>query len=246
MSSIKSIYLGCMLVAVGVTACSEATDSNNIKTGGIYAAIDVKTGNANSSDVEVTLKVGGANSNTYVDLSSNDKLTATLNNTEARVLGRQEKTKNHISYVTTFSGATAGMENSSYKITFDRAVETSAPNSSVTLPTPVANLAISRSDFSAANDLVTLTWAGLNSQKSLRLSIAGDCIVGSTLDVADMGTYVINAGTIKGISPRISQNCSVTFTFTRETNGSLDPAYGEGGYVKAKSSRSVSATVSLL
>src|SRR4051812_28938457 len=66
------------LVGLLLMGCSkETTSSSNIKTGGIAALIDVYADTASSATVHVELKVGGSDSNTYVDLDNGDELVAT-------------------------------------------------------------------------------------------------------------------------------------------------------------------------
>src|SRR5687767_9404160 len=64
------------LALVSLTGCTETTSSKNIKTGGIAALIEVTATSESSSAVKATLKVGGDESNTYVDLDGTDRIYA--------------------------------------------------------------------------------------------------------------------------------------------------------------------------
>ena len=234
------IVMGMCGAAGGLTACSEDVDSENIRTAGIYAAMTIKSATENTADVEVTLKTGGSGSNTYLNLTGGDALTATLNNSASQVLSKYAPNPKEISYRTTFSANPAGVENSTYKIAFNRSAnDVSAPDSSVTIPASAADLAVSSANFSRTKNAIGLTWSAQDATKHLDLDINGSCIQGYTTTILDAGTYTVNPGTLTGKS---SDTCNVTFTLSRSVNGTLDKGYGEGGYIKATVFRSVTAS----
>lgn len=238
---INLLFLSCFL-----SGCSEDADSEDIRTSGIYASMDIEVTSETKSNIEVHLKVGGSGSNTYLNLTSGDTLIATLNDSMSVTLSKEKDFLDNdlISYKGSFSGDSAGAENSVINIAFNRPDDDSAPNSSVTLPAPITGLSTSVSSFDRSTDNVSLSWDSINPSNSLELEVAGDCIFDKTINVADNGTYTINAGTLESnnIDPDPPENCTVAFYLKRAANGTLDTAFGEGGYIRAKQIRKLQAT----
>ncbi|HZF49871.1 MAG TPA: hypothetical protein VE093_14525, partial [Polyangiaceae bacterium] len=76
----KIILCAALVSSAALFGCSkEVTSSNNIKTPGIAALIDVTAESESLSTVHVELRVGGSSSNTFVILESGDRLAATAN-----------------------------------------------------------------------------------------------------------------------------------------------------------------------
>ena len=235
-----STFAFLLLSLVLLNGCSEDVDSEDIRTSGIYAAMDLEATADNHTGIQVALKVGGSNSNTYLNLTAGDTLTATLNDSEETTLSKVEDSSGEINYTGAFSSASAGTENSIIKIAFNRnSADTSAPNSLVTLPAAPSGLTTDKTNFNRGTESVILTWDASNTSSNMSLDYEGSCISDGSATVVDNGIYTINAGTIKDSS---QQSCSVTFTLSRSVSGTLDPAFGEGGYIRAKQSRSISVT----
>ena len=234
------IVLMSLLSVVLLTGCAEDVDSEDIRTSGIYAGMDLNATAADLLNIDVYLLVGGKDSNTYVSLTNGDKLTATMNDSETITLSKTEKSDKEIHYVGAFNSNVAGAENSTFKISFERtSADTSALNSVVTLPAAPSGITSDKQSFNRSTENITLTWNNSNTDNNLSLAYDGDCIEGDNFAIVDNGAYTINAGTIKDSN---QNNCQLTFTFSRTVNGTLDPAFGEGGYIKAKQSRSYSVT----
>ncbi len=226
-----------------LSACSEDINSSDVHTTGIYASMDVQATADNASTVTVVLKAGGANSNTYVDLTSGDTLVSTIDSANAKTLSRQ-KNGGTISYVTNYSVANVGTENAHYNIAFNRDTETDAPASYIDLPAPVSNFTADKTSFSRATEQLTLTWDSVNTADSLALRATGDCIDTFSASTSDVGIYTVNAGALK--SDGTPSSCDVAFTLSRSGTGTLDPVFvdGEGGKFTAtqKRSKTVSTT----
>lgn len=234
------IVVGGLVAVLGLNGCAEDAKSEDIRTSGIYAGMDVTAGAADSSKIDLYLKVGGRSSNTYLTLTNGDQLTALLNGSVSKTLTKSVNGVGETHYLTTFSDASAGMASSSYVISFNRTTDEDALNSTVLMPAAVANLAIDKSTFSRSTDAVTLTWTGTDNTKQLALNIAGDCINTTEFSVVDLGSYVINAGTLMP-SGSPSVNCVVSFKLGRTQSGTIDSAFGEGGNIRATNSRSIGA-----
>src|SRR5688572_15712553 len=119
-----------MIAAVSLLAfgCTESVESNDVRTSGIYPEITVTgTGNG-SSTVSVRLKVGGSDSNTFLDLKGDDELKATVDG-ETKTLDGSGNT-----YQTTFGTDAEGTE---FTVAFLRGdQDDDAPESTVTMPAP--------------------------------------------------------------------------------------------------------------
>src|SRR5262245_21418092 len=115
-------------VALMALACTESVESTDIRTSGIYPEIEVVSTNGTSSKVTVWLKVGGDDSNTYLELEGDDTLEATVDGETKTLDGSGD------SYSATFNTAEEGAE---FTIAFLRGDEDdSAPESVVTMPAP--------------------------------------------------------------------------------------------------------------
>jgi hypothetical protein len=129
---IKLLLLGLGLTST-VVGCAADTDSENIRTSGVYAdfevlASTVQQGGAdapvNDIDVAANLRVDDATSNTWLDLTGEDKLLITAGDV-TRTLTDDERTTN-------FPGTEDELD---FTFAFMRGEEDdSAPDSTVTLP----------------------------------------------------------------------------------------------------------------
>ncbi len=208
-----------LLVAVGALAgCSqkETVSSENIKTGGIAAIMDVKAENENSSTVEVKLLVGGDESNTFVILDNGDKLTVTANG-ETKGLNAESE---GIYKATVGTGA----GETEFVVALERPDDTPAPNSVGKLPPPFTLGSIA--NISRATDGVEITWDPSGSD-SIVIDVTGDCIdEQKDIKTSDTGSYSIAAGDL--VSPFDSdkdKTCDVTARVVRARSGSPDSAY---------------------
>ena len=124
-------------------ACSE-TDSTDVRTSGIRAEIDVVAQGDGETTVTANLEVGsGGFFSTDLELAGGDTLTATAFDL-TQPLSKVSELFTFF-YRTTFSQDTDGSE---FTVSLDRPNDTSAPDSSVTLPAgfslqmPAANVEI--------------------------------------------------------------------------------------------------------
>jgi hypothetical protein len=218
---IKNVKFGPSLCAgfLLLSACTETVDSKNIRTGGIWASI---TANANSdaaTAVKVELKVGGADSNTYVDLSGGDRIFASADGKRLEMEAQGTGT-----YEIDFNVAAGDTE---FIIDLQRESDDDAPMSKGQLPAPfsfqVPNMSTSR-----AQDL-TITWTPSGTADDMTLQLGGTCIFNRTIEIAgDMGSHVISGGTLASINPDKPETCDINVEMKRIRKGEADRAYDPG------------------
>ena len=161
-----------IVVAIGAAACTDVK-SEEVTTAGMYLDYTVVTqGEGTGSDVSTLLRVGGATSTTYVDLSAGDQLSVAVNDEEA-VLNQVSLGVVH-SYVQRFE---ADVEGSDFALSFDRADQAGAPESVATLPAPFeVTLPEADAVFSRSNDTgeIVVTWDNASDDR-VNVTVHGDC-----------------------------------------------------------------------
>ena len=235
-ASVKRPLLSALLVLT-LGACSNVA-STNIKTAGIEAHLVVAADGTGKTKATAALNVD-TSAVDFVKLSDGDSLVAKTGSqsqtlTESELLGA-------VSYAATFDGADA--EGTAYTVSLNRATETSAPSSTVTLPAPFSITAPApAASFSRANDDLAVTYASAGTHDSMSWSITGDCILNQSkvLD-ADTGSFTVAKASIKTPSSTTTENCQVTLTVSRTQVGTLDPAY-QGGSILGVQTRTLTFT----
>ncbi len=213
-------------------ACSETVESTDVRTTGIYPEIDVVADGSGRSKVTVKLKVGGDDSNTFLDLTGKDTLEATVED-ETKTLDQSDK-----QYSASFDVDAEGTE---FTVAFLRGGEdTDAPVSKVRLPAPF-ELDIATTEASRADDSVQYDWEPAG-DGAVAWSLSGDCIKLDSGTTPDDGTNVIAAGEIETFRSDEEESCTVDLEVTRTRTGSIDPAFTEGGRIRAKQIRGASFT----
>lgn len=209
-----------------LSAC-EAVDSSSVLTDGMYADLTAAADGSGQTLVKAVLRVGGATSNTYVNLEGDDRLTATAGETtldlEVNALG------DYRDYTATFD---VEAEDSLFTVAFLRTVDEGAPASTMTLPAPFALAGPAAEDVISRQADITLTWepAGTNDAMSWRVN--GECFFDAYGQVqGDPGTVVIPAGSLESVNEDAPTACEATVTVWRSRAGALDPGFGEGGAV---------------
>ena len=216
-----------LAVALGAVACSERVDSTDVRTSGIYADMSVHATGNGKADVQVDLKVGGADSNTHLVMKGADRLTATVG-TATKVLSKSGNI-----YTTTFDGEAAETQ---FSMAFTRGPDdTSAPNSSVTLPEPFTISGIAQTVSRQVG--FTATWQAGTKGELMVWVLRGDCLVAQAGSMADAGQTVISASQLIPVVGQEEATCNASFCLERDRPGTLDPAFGEGGVIRAGQSR---------
>jgi hypothetical protein len=216
-----------LAAALGAMACSEHVDSTDVRTSGVYADMSVHASGNGKSDVQVDLLVGGSNSNTHLVLKGADKLTATVG-TVSRVLSKSGNV-----YATTFDGEAAETQ---FVVSFTRGPDdTSAPNSSVTLPEGFIIGGIAQTVSRQVG--FTATWQAGTKGEPVTWVLRGDCLVAQAGSISDAGQTVIPASRFVAAASQEQATCNASFCLERDRQGTIDPAFGEGGVFGATQNR---------
>lgn len=232
---IKRVCLAAGYVAL-LAACAEDVASENVKTAGMYADFTVTGRDDGQSEVRASILIGGRNSNTYAQLSAGDVLSA-MSGAETMTLTEEGGSGGQVHvYHANFAGTEADKE---FTLSFDRAVETSAPASTTALPAPfVISAPVAATEISRAAAL-TVAWSPTTSEGAT-ISVDGDCVlVEIATDSTDTGSHTFAANTIAASAGAETETCDVVVTVTTHASGSVDPAFGEGGRFDAFQERSV-------
>lgn len=208
----------------------QEVESTDIRTSGVYPVVDVSADASGSTRVQVKLKVGGPAANTYLDLTGPDHLTATMDG-----VTRPLDSSGSVSYATTFQTNAPGP----VVISFMRgAADTSAPNTTVNMPEPFS-LTLAATELSRAAGSLEVTWSPAG-PANLESSLAGPCVGIISETIPDDGTATISGDQLH--AQNATDACTVTLTLARVQSGQVDPAFTEGGDVKARQVRSASFT----
>lgn len=220
----RSGVLGVFGLVILALGCKESVESTDIRTTGIYPEITVEAEGNGSSTVTVKLKVGGSNSNTFLDLTGGDTLEATVEG-ETKTL---RETSDEV-YSASFPVDAEGTE---FLIAFLRTEEDeSAPASVVELPAPF-ELEVAPREASRATDDVELSWDPPGSG-DLDWDMSGECIRRQFDELPDDGTHVITADSIETSELDKDDSCTVTVQLERSQRGGIDEAFTEGGRIVA-------------
>lgn len=220
MLNLRTAFLPIALLSF---ACTESVESEDIRTSGIYPEIEVRATGNGSTRVEVRLKVGGDDSNTFLKLTGDDELEVTADGQTKRL------DRDGNSYRATFPVDAEGTE---FIIAFNRGEEDDgAPASIVTLPAPFT-LSVAESEASRADTDLEYTWEP-EGPGNIAWELDGDCIISDDDTTPDDGTNTIEAGSIDTFDSEKDESCTVDLTLTRQRNGSIDEAFTEGGRIVA-------------
>jgi hypothetical protein len=224
------IILSVSLVSFG---CTESVESEDIRTSGVYPEIMVTATGNGSSQVRVRLKVGGSNSNTFLDMTGQDRLEATVGDTTRRLDETSSDT-----YTASFPEDAEGTE---FVISFLRGdADEDAPASVVTMPAPF-DFSLSTTEASRADDDVELTWDPPASGQ-VSWSLNGDCVKLDSGSTPDDGTHTLESGSIDTFEDDMDESCTVNVELTRARSGTIDSAFTEGGSIVARHVRGSSFT----
>jgi hypothetical protein len=118
-----------------------------------------------------------------------------------------------------------------------------APDSRIRLPKNFepSFKEISRGDNLARGNSLTLRWTPAGSGV-MSYNISGDCIVPIQLRTSDDGEVVISANQIAVFQRDRGESCDVTIQMGRESSGSIDPGFREGGSFRGHQGRRINFT----
>jgi len=221
-----------LLLLPALFACTESVESTDVRTSGVYPEFQVVADGSGSSSASARLKVGGNDSNTFLDLRGSDLLEVSAGGETQRMTSGGDHR-----YAARFPFDAAGTE---FVFSFRRGAEDDgALRSAVTLPEPF-ELEMASTEASRATEQVSFHWdppAG----GELHWDLTGDCIwteVGST---PDDGSHTLNREDVRALDSD-PKSCTVRLTVQRSHSGSIDAAFSEGGENKAYQLRAQSFT----
>jgi hypothetical protein len=221
----RFILLPAALLALG---CTESVESTDIRTTGIYPEIEVTADGSGDSEVRVWLKVGGDDSNTFLQLTGKDTLEVTVDgDTKTMDKSGDESAP----YRTSFAVDAEGTE---FSIAFLRGGEDDdAPASTVVMPAPF-EMMLGATEASRADDDLEYTWDPPGDSGNLSWHWNGPCVKLGSGSTPDDGTNTIAAGDIETFDSDKEETCTVQLELSRSQSGDIDPAFTEGGSVVAK------------
>jgi hypothetical protein len=218
---------GILSLALMAGCTKETLDSDLIKTKGIAATVDVSATNDSTSTVLVTLRAGGDESNTYIELQNGDSLSASADGSERGMSHVDEG-----QYEASFDTGAGGVE---YVVDLQRADDTSAPNSRGVMPEPFS--VTGEDDRRRAEEDVLIDWV-TGSNGDMNIVVEGDCIFRFDEDVADTGSYTIQAGELESTGGDMPESCDLEVTLTRTAYGTADAAFDGESSVALRQIRS--------
>lgn len=223
------------LTLLPLVAC-ESVESKDIGTDAMSAQIEVISADGASTRVHTTLRVGGLTSNTYVELTGDDQLTA--DDGSGAIEMSYLSIGDYWTYIADFSVAAA---DTPFTVALVRSLDGGAPASTASLTAPFALTAPAEATvFSRASDPITVTWDSSGTDDSMVVRLSSDCTLSATQEVAgDPGTYTFEVGSYEVADGSEAESCEGTLTVERRRAGVLDEAFGEGGEVYAAHRREV-------
>jgi hypothetical protein len=217
----KIILCAALVSSAALFGCTrEVTSSNNIKTPGIAAIIDVTATSESLSTVVAELKIAGSSSNAFVNLDGEDKLTATANETSKEMVVEDLAGVYEAEFPT-------GAANTKFTVALERGEgDESARGNSGNLPAPFDIGPTPDTKPSRANDEITLTWSTPDTDSKMVAEFQGSCIFLETIDiVGDDGKLVIPKGTLESTGGDMPKECDINVTITRSRTGTADPVF---------------------
>lgn len=175
MNRIKLLLLG-LGVTTLAAGCTEDIASEDVRTSGVHADFTALASKGEPSDsgtkVSAYLRTGGDNSNTFLDLTGEDKLIITVGD-ESRELTGEERTGDF----------TEDADDTLITFAFMRGEDDdSAPNSTVTLP-PAFEPTLEGITLVDGQDPeiprsadLTITWEGASTSDEVNYHVEGDCL----------------------------------------------------------------------
>jgi len=217
----KIILCAALASSTALFGCSrEVTSSQNIKTAGIAAIIDVTAENDELSTVVAELRIGGSSSNAFVSLDGDDKLVATADDASKDMVVEDLAGV----YEAEFPTAAAGVK---FSVTLERAEgDETARNNNGNMPAPFKIGPLPDTKPSRATEDITITWDTPDTSAQMVARLNGTCIFSETIDVVgDEGTLTIPKGKLQSTGGDMPTECEITVTMTRTRKGTADAAF---------------------
>jgi hypothetical protein len=221
------------LLVVSLVGCTETVDSSDVRTGGVYAELQAVS-DGSGTVVKAKLKVGGDDSNTFLDLNGADQLTAKVEDEKKELTGDDQ------TYSASFEADSGGTE---IEVAFLRGEEdVDAPSSTVSLPEPFTIGGVKSGAKISRTDAVVITWDPADTDDKMKWTLDGNCVdLEFDNDEADDGELTLPAGRIEAsFEDDETKSCKVTLTMDRVRSGHVDKNFGEGGEFLGIQRRSIS------
>lgn len=215
-------------LATALAGCS-TTDSEDVKTSGIWADMSATATGEGTTGVDATLYLGSPLDLNFVRLTGGDELVA-IHDNNRKVLEEREFL-NIVGHYTSFQVDAEGEE---FRLQLLRIDGDDALDSYATIPAPftmdVAPAMASRAEA------LTLSWTTAVAPEPMDWIASGDCVptVGGAITAPN--TVTIAAGTIKANDE--TRTCNITIDVYRRRSGDLDSNL-KGGAMRGQQRRRV-------
>lgn len=216
----RTLPLAILLLSGGLAACTETVESTDVRTSGIYPEFSVTADGSGSTVASARFKVGGNDSNTFLDLQGGDRVDVTVGDETKRLDSRGDHR-----YEATFSVDDPSLE---FVFAFMREEQDeSAPRSVVSLPIPFT-LEMTTTEASRGADAVAFAWDSTTTGE-VRWEVDGDCIRGDSGATPDDGEHSLGSDDVRAKLNDEMETCTVRLGLERRSQGTIDPAFTEGG-----------------
>ena len=221
--------------ALVLSAACKQTDSNLVTTANLRGDFQVLSTGTGGSSVFAWLfshRDGDPPLNfETIRLVDDDQLSATSNGQSVVM----DESNLVVEYRYDAAFATAVVDQN-FELSLDRATDTSAPHSSVTLPPPFA-ITVPPTGSRAAP--LTITWSPSGSGDPMSIHVTG-CASAQVGPISDTGSVTFPAGAVT--ADQTNATCDLAVEVSRTRSGTLDPAYGQGGSIVATQQRTAAIT----
>jgi len=216
-----------LLLACALLGRTEDVELTDVRPTGDYPEFTVTATGNGRSRVEARLKVGGNNSNTFLELTGGDTLEVTADGVTKTLDGSGR------SYVATFDVDEGGTE---FIFAFLRDGDDDAPMSVVRLPEPF-EMEVTTPEVQRTVDDLEFTWEP-EGDGDIGVHVDGDCFFFETHSTPDDGSHSIPPKDLVGPGSDDGDECTGTVELTRSRRGTIDSAFTEGGEIRARHVRS--------
>lgn len=222
-------------------ACTSETESNLIKTKGIWAGFELVS-DGNRTRVNAELNAGDANGSNIV-LSDSDSIQAVVNNT-AIVLTKDTDflDVDYQAYIN------ATDDNQQFDIKFKRDDGINA-NSGVELPLNFIILTPSNDQTFSINSLLTVQLDGTDPNSTSQVELSSSCTNNNNETLLQSMLFALGTSRLEidlqsldmFSSSQVDQSktCSLTVSVKRERLGSISGEFANQSYIKAQQSRAI-------
>ena len=226
---------------LSLCACTSETESNLIKTKGIWAGFELVS-DGNRTRVNAELNAGDANGSNIV-LSDSDSLQAVVNNT-AIVLTKDTDflDVDYQAYIN------ATDDNQQFDIKFKRDDGINA-NSGVELPLNFIILTPSNNQTFSINSLLTVQLDGTDPNSTSQVELSSSCTNNNNETLLQSMLFALGTSRLEidlqsldmFSSSQVDQSktCSLTVSVKRERVGSISGEFANQSYIKAQQSRAI-------